>query len=79
MYFPEISPTLRPLDRPPNIKKNEGYQRKLLAIWPKIIRLIAVQANNPIFAGLNGDDISIWAMIDEVQDILPEGGNHADR
>ena len=35
---------------------------------------LLIGANNSIFACLNGDDISIWAMIDEIQHLL-HGGN----
>ena len=81
LYFPEISPTLELLDLSKDVsreisqleKKLDDYQRKSSAVLQTINRLIG--ANNSIHACLNGDDIPIWATIDEIQHLLHHGGN----
>ena len=80
--FPEISPTLELLDLSKSVsrkisqleKKFDDYQRKSSAVLQT--KNLLISANNSIFACLNGEDISIWAMIDEIQHLL-HGGNHA--
>ena len=80
--FPEISPTLELLDLSKIVsrkisqleKKFDGYQRKSSAVLQT--KNLLISANNSIFACLNGEDICIWAMIDEIQHLL-HGGNNA--
>ena len=78
--FPEISPTLELLDLSKSVsrkisqldKKFDDFQRKSSAVLQT--KNLLIGANNSIFACLNGEDISIWAMIDEIQHLL-HGGN----
>ena len=78
--FPEISPTLELLDLSKSVsrkisqleKKFDNFQRKSSAVLQA--RNLLIGANNSIFACLDGDDIAIWAMIDEIQHLL-HGGN----
>ena len=81
MYFPETSATLELLDLSKNVnrkisqldKKFDDYQRKSSAVLQT--KNLLIGANNSIFACLDGDDIAIWAMIDEIQHLLHHGGN----
>ena len=79
MYFPEISSTLELLDLSKNIgkkisqldKKFDNYQRKSLDVWQK--RDLLADADNSIHACLKGDDLPVWAVLENIEHLLNSG------
>ena len=79
MYYEEVAPTVELMDFSKSIRRRisrfekmiEGYEKKLSDVLQT--RDLLVDADNSINACPKGDDVPVWAVLENIKHLLNSG------